>query len=155
MAVSEPVFFDTSVLVSGLIELGSENDPAQRIFNAVADGLILKPQTGWHCCLEFYSVSTRLPLDLRISPADALRLIEEEILARCRVFQVPATVWHEFLRQAARDTIAGGRIYDMHIAEIARTCGAEIVVTANTRHFSSLLRHGIRVLSPEEFSRLV
>ena len=79
----------------------------------------------------------------------------QEILARCQVYQVPPPAWHDFLRQAALGSIAGGRIYDMHIAEIARACGAQIVVTANMRHFSSLLRHGIRVLSPEEFTGLL
>ncbi len=41
--------------------------------------------------------------------------------------------------------MAGGRIYDAHIAEVARECGAKVVVTDNARHFSGLARHGVRV----------
>jgi len=39
------------------------------------------------------------------------------------------------LRAAARDAIVGGRLYDAHIAEIARSAGAGVVVTDNRRHF--------------------
>ena len=52
---------------------------------------------------------------------------------------------------AARDGIAGGRIYDAHIAEVARAVGADVVVTDNRRHFLSALRYGMRVETPSEF----
>jgi predicted nucleic acid-binding protein len=153
VALGEPVFFDTSVLIGGLIELGSETDPAQRILSAVADGVIQRPHTAWHCCLEFYSVATRLPPDLRLSPAEALQLVEEEILVRFQVHQLPETLRPGFFLQAAHDGVVGGRVYDAHIAEVARGARAEVVVTENTRHFTSLLRHGIRVFSTGEFSQ--
>jgi predicted nucleic acid-binding protein len=56
------------------------------------------------------------------------------------------------MRSAVHERVAGGRIYDSHIAEVARRTGAEVVVTANRRHFSALMQHGIRVLAPEEWS---
>ncbi len=49
--------------------------------------------------------------------------------------------------------VVGGRVYDAHIAEIARLSGVKVVVTDNRRHFLSLARHGIRVLGAEEFAR--
>jgi len=55
------------------------------------------------------------------------------------------------LQAAARDQVAGGRIYDTHIAETARAAGATVVVTDNRRHFLSALRYGIRVETPTEF----
>ena len=55
------------------------------------------------------------------------------------------------LQAAARDHIAGGRIYDTHIAEAARASAATVIVTDNRRHFLSALRHGIRVETPAEF----
>jgi predicted nucleic acid-binding protein len=48
--------------------------------------------------------------------------------------------------------VAGGRIYDAHIAEIARLAGASIVVTDNRRHFTILMKHGVRVLRPKELA---
>src|SRR4030095_15663625 len=49
------------------------------------------------------------------------------------------------LRGAARDAIAGGRIYDSHIADVARASGARVVVTDNRRHFVYALRYELRV----------
>jgi hypothetical protein len=57
------------------------------------------------------------------------------------------------LRELAQDRVVGGRVYDAHIAEIARLSGARAVVTDNRRHFAGLARHGIRVLGAEEFAR--
>jgi len=145
-------FFDTSVLLGGLIDFGHASAAAQRVMTAVAEHHLHRPETAWHCCLEFYAVSTRLPEEFRLSPADALRLIEEEILARFRVRQLPDRWRLAFLRSAVRDRVAGGRIYDAHIAEIARQAGARVVVTDNRRHFTALLRAGIRVLSTDEFA---
>ena len=65
------VFLDTSILLAGLIELGPASGPAQELMAAVAGGRLRRPCTAWHCCLEFYAVSTRLPEEFRLSPADA------------------------------------------------------------------------------------
>lgn len=54
-------FFDTSVLVAGIIEIAGPKHPAQRLMARVAEGRFVRPATAWHCCLEFYSVATRLP----------------------------------------------------------------------------------------------
>jgi predicted nucleic acid-binding protein len=152
MALVRPLFFDTTVLLPGLIELGPASGPAQRIMAAVAGGRLRGPRTAWHCCLEFYAVSTRLPEEFRLSPDDARRLIEEEVLARFDVHQLGAGTRTEFLVSSAQDRVAGGRIYDAHIAEIARQAGARGVVTDNRRHFAALARHGIRLMSSEELA---
>ena len=152
MAVTDAVFFDTSVLLAGLIDLGPATAGAQRAMDALADGRLTAVRTAWHCCLEFYSVATRLPAELRLTPADALRLLETEIFARIRVDQLPSGSFAEFLRGAAREPTVGGRIYDAHIAEVARLGKARVVVTDNRRHFASLMRYGIRVLTIDEFA---
>lgn len=144
-------FFDTTVLLAGLIDFGPSARPAQEILDRIAAGRIRNPRTAWHCCLEFYSVATRLPEEFRLSPGDALQLIETELLGRFRIEQLPSKSWPAFLKHAAADGVVGGRIYDAHIAEIAHASGVEVVVTDNRRDFVSLLRHGVRVLSPTEF----
>lgn len=152
MALVGRPFFDTSVLLAGLIDLGAMARPAQRVLDAIADGRLSRPHTAWHCCLEFYAVSTRLPEEFRLTPADCWRLMEAEILARFEIHQLPRKAGKTFFRAAVADSVTGGRIYDAHIAEIARLAGAGIVVTDNRRHFTQLLRHGVRVLSTEEFA---
>jgi len=153
VAVLTPAFFDTSILVAGLIEIGKASEFPQRIMTAIAGGQVHRALTAWHCCLELYSVATRLPEEFRLAPEDAVRLIEAEVLARFEVRQLPEDAREPFLKALQHDRIAGGRVYDAHIAEIARLADAKVVVTDNRRHFSSLARHDIRVLSAEEFAR--
>ena len=150
MAVT-PVFLDTSVLLAGLIELGPQSHAPHQVLHGVAERTIAPAATAWHCCLEFYSVSTRLPAEFRLTPANALLLIEEEILGRLTVHDLPGADRVALLRAAAAEGAAGGRIYDAHIADVARACGASVIVTDNRRHFVAALRHGLRVETPAEF----
>lgn len=146
------VFFDTSVLVAGLVDFGPQSAPAQTLLHAVAERRLEKPSTAWHCCLEFFSVVTRLAPEYRLTAPDAVALLEEEVFARIAVHDLPAGARPAMLRAAARDGIGGGRIYDAHIAEVARAAGATVVVTDNRRHFLSALRYGLRVETPAEFA---
>jgi predicted nucleic acid-binding protein len=145
------VFLDTSVLVAGLVDFGPQSAPAQTLLHAVAERRVDDPATAWHCCLEFFSVATRLPPEFRLTPADAVTLLDEEVFARMAIHDLPPGDRVAMLRAAARDAIAGGRIYDTHIAEVARAAGATVVVSDNRRHFLSALRHGLRVETPAEF----
>ena len=151
MAPLGPIFFDTTILLGGLIDFGTTED-AQRIFNAIADSRVKTVQTAWHCCLEFYSVSTRLPEEFRLTPENATLLIEQEIISRLHIHQLPEQLRPEFLRSLAADRIVGGRVYDAHIAEVARSAGCRILVTENKRHFMPMLRYGISVLSAGELA---
>ena len=145
------VFLDTSVLLAGLVDFGPQSAPAQLLLHAVAEKRVPAPSTAWHCCLELYSVATRLPAEFRLTPADAVRLLDEEVFARMSVHDLPAAGRRPMLRAAVQDAVVGGRIYDTHIAEVARAAGADVVVTDNRRHFLAALRHGLRVETPAEF----
>jgi predicted nucleic acid-binding protein len=145
------VFLDTSVLLAGLVDFGPQSAPAQSLLHAVAEEDLKEVTTAWHCCLELFSVATRLPPEYRLSPADAAILLEQEVFGRMRVHDLPADGRLALLRAASEDSIAGGRIYDAHIAEVARASGATVIVTDNRRHFVSSLRYGLRVETPAEF----
>jgi predicted nucleic acid-binding protein len=144
-------FLDTSVLLAGLVEFGPQSAPAQSLLHAIVEKRVPAVATAWHCCLEFFSVATRLPPEFRLTPADAARLIREEVIERMAVHDLPGADRLALLKAAVQDGVAGGRIYDMHIAEVARAAGAGVVVTDNRRHFLAALRHGIRVDTPTEF----
>lgn len=153
MAPLTGVFFDTSILVAGMVDLGETSEAAIATLDAVAEGQIVAPATSWHNCLEFFSVTTRLPEEYRLPPEVALRFVREEIFTRFSVRDLDRASREQFLLSAVANGVAGGRIYDAHIAEIARTSGAEIVVTENRKHFLSLLAEGIRVLTAAELVR--
>ena len=145
-------FLDTSVLLAGLIDLGPQSAPAQSVLHAVAEKIAKDPATAWHCCLEFFSVSTRLPAEYRLTPVDASAPARSRDLRADRSAR-PARgrIGCRCCAAASRDLTIGGRIYDAHIAEVARAAGARVVVTDNRRHFLAALRHGIRVETPTEF----
>ena len=149
MAVA--IFLDSSVLIAGLIDFGTQSAPAQSILHAVAERQVTAVGTAWHCCLEFFSVSTRLPAEYRLTAADAIRLLDGEIFARMAVLELPAGDRGTMLKAAAQEGMTGGRIYDAHIAHVARAAGATLIVTDNRRHFLASLRYGIRVETPTEF----
>lgn len=149
MAVA--IFLDSSVLIAGLIDFGTQSAPAQSILHAVAERQVTAVGTAWHCCLEFFSVSTRLPAEYRLTAADAIRLIDNEVFARMAVLELPAGDRGTMLKAAAQEGMTGGRIYDAHIAHVARAAGATLIVTDNRRHFLASLRYGIRVETPTEF----
>jgi predicted nucleic acid-binding protein len=144
-------FLDTSVLLAGLVDFGPQSAPAQETLHAVAEGKTAKAATAWHCCLELYSVATRLPPEFRLTAADAQTLIQEEVFGRMTVHDLPHGSRQTFLQALAQEGITGGRVYDAHIAEVARAAGATVIVTDNRRHFLAALRHGIRVETPSEF----
>ena len=148
-------FLDTSVLLAGILDFGPQSAPAQSIMHAVAERAVQSPATAWHCCLEFFSVATRLPPEFRLTPADGARLLEHEIFARLTVHDLPSADRLRLLHAAVEDGIAGGRIYDAHIAEVARAAGATVIVTDNRRHFLGALRHGIRVETPAEYLKTI
>ena len=145
------VFLDTSVLLAGLIDFGPQSRPAQQVMDLVASRPAIKAATAWHCCLEFYSVATRVSPEFRLAPEDALRLLAGEVLERCSVYDLPNAQRRSFFSAAASDAIIGGRIYDAHIADVARAANADVVITDNRRHFLAALRHGLRVETPPEF----
>lgn len=150
MAFVTPVFLDTTILLGGLIDFGPTSADAQHILDSIATGSVVHPKTAWHCCLEFFAVATRLPPAFRLSPDQASQLLDD-FISRVEIAQLPEKAQLSFFQNACKERVAGGRIYDAHIAEIARIKGARIVITDNRRHFTSLADHGIRVVTAHEF----
>jgi hypothetical protein len=109
--VAVTAFLDTSVLLAGLVDFGPQSAPAQAVMHAVAERQLAGTATAWHCCLEFFSVATRLPPEFRLSPADAVQLLGLEVFGRIAVHDLPAGERLTMLKGAAMDGTAGGRIY--------------------------------------------
>lgn len=104
--------------------------------------------TAAHALAESFSVLTRLPAPYRISPADALALLEDNFMKPARVVALDASGYQDQLRRAAAEGIAGGRIYDALIAACAIKAGATTVLTFNASHFGNLPPAGPRVVTP-------
>jgi predicted nucleic acid-binding protein len=150
------VFVDTSVLLSALIDFGARSAAALALFDVIVAGREdRRPKTAWHCCLEAYSVATRLPEEYRLRPSEAVALIQAEVIARFEVVDLPPLARLEFLQDCARAGVSGGRLYDAHIAAVARASRARLVVTDNRRDFAGVERAGMRVVDAAESLKLV
>lgn len=95
-----------------------------------------------HALAETYSVLTRLPGDLRLTPADAARLLTER-------FVEPLLLEPEVARRLpdvlSRHGIAGGAVYDALVALAAVAGGAELA-TRDARARATYETVGARVV---------
>ncbi len=58
-------------------------------------------------------------------------------MAWLEVVDLPVRERVSFFRSAVAQRVAGGRLYDAHIAAIARSCGASVIVTEYVRRVRS------------------
>jgi predicted nucleic acid-binding protein len=95
-----------------------------------------------HALAETYSVLTRLPGDLRLTPADAARLLAER-------FVEPLLLGPDVARRLAavlgRHGIAGGAVYDALVALAAVEHGAALA-TRDARARATYETVGARVI---------
>jgi len=95
-----------------------------------------------HALVETYSVLTRLPGDLRLTPADAARLLAERFLEPLLLGSDLAGRLPDVLSQHG---IAGGEVYDALVALAAVEHGADLA-TRDGRARSTYETIGARVI---------
>jgi predicted nucleic acid-binding protein len=131
------VALDTSVAIPLLIQTHQHHAEVVRWWNGREVAL------AGHALVETYSVLTRLPGDLRLSPADAARLLSARfsrplLLAAPKTAKLPETL--------AKLGIAGGAVYDALVALAAAEHSVELA-TRDARAVATYERVGVRVLT--------
>ena len=106
--------------------------------------------TAGHALAESYAVLTRLPPPHRLSPADALALLEANFLEIAQAVALDAEGYKALLRRAGSEGVSGGRTYDAVIGDCAVKAGAAVLLTFNAHHFEGLDAAGVRVVVPAE-----
>jgi len=98
--------------------------------------------------LESYSVLTRSPAPLFISPQQVRRMLVENF---ADVAEFPALspnqCWAGLDELAAR-SLGGGLIYDAVIADSCRQAGAQVLLTWNVRDFLRVAPIGLEIRQP-------
>ncbi len=130
-------FFDTSVLVAAMVGSHPQHAPAAAALRRVSVGREKGIACG-HTLAELYAVLTRLPLSPVIHPSEALRLIEENVLAHFQLIPLTLADYRESLRALAAASWPGALIYDALLLRAAVRGGAERVFTFNVDHFQKL-----------------
>ena len=99
--------------------------------------------------IEAYAVLTRLPAPYRLSPSDALNLLETNFVSNTKLISLEASAYRSLLHGAPEAGISGGRIYDAVIASCARTAKVQTLLTFNEAHFSSFADDDLQIIVPE------
>lgn len=98
--------------------------------------------------IEAYAVLTRLPPPHRLSPRDAIALIETSFLTGTTLAGLDNKAFRPLLREAADHDVAGGRAYDWVIAACARAARVQTLLTFNARDFLSFHLDDIDIRTP-------
>lgn len=132
-----PAALDASIIVPGLLSWHAQHETASATLVALLQrpGKILLPL---HSLVEAYAVMTRLPPPHRLSPKDALAMLEETFGKRSVLVGLDGEEGWELIRELGQRSIAGGTTYDGLIVASARKGGARRLITFNSRHFERL-----------------
>ena len=137
---------DTSVLVASLETAHPHHPLAEPYFDDAREGrrtLVVST----HAVAETFSALTNLPVTPRISPAQALTLIEESVLSVAEAVPLGADDYRAVLARLADLGLPGGAVYDALHVRAAEKASADELVTFNGRHF--------RPMPPDPPCRLV
>lgn len=139
--------FDTSVVVAALVDQLGAHEAAFREFRRCSRG----ENTGYcstHAVAETYATLTALPLQRRISPDEARRLIEGTVLGRLTVIPLDSADYRAALRQVANQGLSSGAIYDALHAQCALKARVDQILTYNLSDFDRFDLEGILVAAP-------
>jgi predicted nucleic acid-binding protein len=141
------VALDTSVIVAGLLSWHAQHEEAAAELIALLSGpdKIVVPL---HSLVEAYAVMTRLPPPNRLSPDNALALLEGSFRNSSTLIGLDGDEGWNLLSELSRQSIAGGTSYDALILACARKGGAQRLLTFNRRHFERLESSEIDIVSP-------
>ena len=146
-AIPPGVALDASVIVPGLLSWHAQHGTASAELIALLQGpsKVLLPL---HSLVEAYAVMTRLPPPHRLSPKDALAILEGSFGKRSILVGLDGEEGWDLIRELGERSIAGGTTYDGLIAACARKGGARRLLTFNRRHFERLESEELEILSP-------
>jgi predicted nucleic acid-binding protein len=131
------VFFDTNVLVAASEQTHPHHGPAFQALIRVAG----KRDQGYmslHSIAETYAALTRLPVRPRIHPAEAARMITDNIVPNFQMVPIVRKDYLEALKTVADGGCSGAKIYDALIVGCAARSGAERIYTFNLSDLQSL-----------------
>ncbi len=132
---AEVVLLDTSVSLPYLVQDHEAHD-------AVSQRLVdLRVGLSGHAAFETFSVLTRLPAALRVTPEAAASLLQQ---AFPETVALPVAEATEVLAELGRHGIAGGKVYDALVGVAARSAG-HLLLSRDRRAWETYLLLGVNV----------
>jgi predicted nucleic acid-binding protein len=137
------VFFDTTVLVAASEQSHPHHAQARPALLRVAAGHD-RGFIGLHSIAEVYAALTRLPVQPRIHPVEAARIVTENILPHFEVVAPGKEDYLEALNAMGSGGWVGAKIYDALLLRCAAKCAVERIYTFNLGDFRQLAPLGLR-----------
>nr|WP_199307341.1 PIN domain-containing protein [Alkalinema sp. FACHB-956] len=128
--------YDTSVVFAALISSHPSHHACFPELN-MARSRQVQGFISTHSLAELYSISTRYPIQPKVSPQEASALIADMIS-----YLEPVTLTPEIYQAAIAQMVAlnlpGGGIFDTLIAQAALSINADQLLTLNPKHFTRI-----------------
>lgn len=99
---------------------------------------------GQHSIAEVYAALTRLPVRPRIHPAEAARIVTENILPHFAAVSLAKKDYLDALSTMASGGWTGAKIYDALLLRCAARCAVERIYTFNLGDFQQLAPASLR-----------
>jgi predicted nucleic acid-binding protein len=128
------ILLDTSVLVAAMVEAHPAHERAlpwlQRIKAGTDVGFV-----ATHSIAELYAVLSVLPVQPRISPAIANKLIHQDVFDICEIVNLSVQDYKSVIKHLSESNIVGGVTYDAVILYTAFKVEIDRIVTLNKKDF--------------------
>jgi len=99
---------------------------------------------GPHSIAEVFAALTRLPVQPRIHPVEAARIVTDNILPHFEVVSLGKKDYLEALNTMASGGWIGAKTYDALLLRCAERCGVGRIYTFNLRDFRQLAPADLR-----------
>jgi predicted nucleic acid-binding protein len=139
-------YFDTTIFVAASVEGHVHHNQALAVLELAKSGKMNNYVSG-HGLSEAYSVLTRTPFRPTVYPAEALKILDENILPYFQLVTITPQMYIETIRECADRGWIGGRIHDAIHLRCAKEADCGRIYTFNVRHF--------RQLAPDLAKRIV
>jgi predicted nucleic acid-binding protein len=142
------VYIDTNVVVARSVAQHEHQARAVEFFNRVVRHH-WTPAISTHGLAEIYSILTRVPFLPRISPAEALEIVERNVIGRFEIESLTRSDYIKVIRECAAIGWIGGRVYDAIHIHVARKAQCERIYTFNVQDFRQIAPDLVdRIMAP-------
>jgi predicted nucleic acid-binding protein len=128
------VLADTSVLIAAMVESHPEHERAFPWLRQAKQKRI-DLFVSAHTLAELYAVLTTLPVQPRLGPDTARRLIREDVESIAGVIALRGTDYRHVLDDMSALGLSGGVVYEALGARAARKAGVDRLITFNVADF--------------------
>lgn len=131
------VYFDTNVLVAALQPDHIHHGRSFAAYARVHDGTLEGCLSG-HGLTELYSVLTRVPWKIPVSPSEILGVIQQSVITSFSIVDVSKQSYLAALAICGKAGWKGGRVHDAVHIQAAIQAGCDLIYTYDIAHFESL-----------------